>query len=194
MCAPTTRMQQFDPMRASLVRPGSLPAASLLVHWTPLDAAEKAERLRRFHDLNAELRRPGQRWGYFTPATCRIFRLLLDRWHNGPTGHCYPTQATIAAAAGCCRETVRLALRELRRHGLLAWSCRRVHLGAPLSRLQLRLYGQPWRQTSNAYRFPKWAQTLPPVSVPPPSEAWTAFEQKIAREVELRNVRGPLLL
>lgn len=183
------------PIRSGcLFRPGSLPADSPLVAWTPLDAADKAERLLLFYQLNAELRRPGQRWGYFTPATCRIYRLLLDRWHNGQTGHCHPKLTTIAQAAGCCRETVRLALQELRRHGLLAWSCRRVRLGARLSPLQLRLYGQPWRQTSNAYRFPKWAQTLPPVPVPPPSAAWTAFEAKIAREVELRNLPGPLLL
>ena len=59
----------------------------------------------------------------------------------GPDGRLDPSQAVLAARAGCCERTVSTALRRFRSLGLLEWVRRLVRLG------------QQVRQTSNAYTF-----------------------------------------
>lgn len=59
----------------------------------------------------------------------------------GTDGRLDPSQATLAARAGCCERTVSTALRRFRTLGLLEWVQRLVR------------QGQRVRQTSNAYVF-----------------------------------------
>lgn len=91
--------------------------------------------------------------GSLLPSYERILRKLLWKIHNGVSGVCYPSCATIAAEAGLSLSTVKRALKRAEELGVLTW----VH--------RYRQAGD-WRmvQTSNGYRF-----TDPgPVYDPPP--------------------------
>src|SRR5206468_353729 len=97
---------------------------------------------RRIWLARAELER---RAGRLTAFHVEVGRALLRRL--GEDGRCDPSQATLAADAGCSERTVRRALAAFRELGLLAWA--------------QRLVVRPWpaggrgatraEQTSNAY-------------------------------------------
>lgn len=75
------------------------------------------------------------------PYQGRVYLALLS--YRGKTG-CYPSHATLAAAAGVCERTVRKALAEARLRGWIEWTNER--------------HGR--RQTSNRYQFTITVQYL----------------------------------
>lgn len=77
--------------------------------------------------------------GRITADTEAVAAALLR--HHAENGRCDPSQARLAAFAGCCERTVRRALHRLAACGLVAWTRRimRTPAGA--------------RQTSSAYRL-----------------------------------------
>lgn len=72
-----------------------------------------------------------------TDKTEKVSLALLRRL--GPDGQCHPSQATLAADAGCDERTVRRANDQLHALGLLRWHGRIIRSGARVV------------QTSNAY-------------------------------------------
>lgn len=69
----------------------------------------------------ARLMRASRRNRRVSRAHAEVFEVLLFKFHNGPSGRCFPSLAAIAKATGCAQSTVKLALRALQSLGFLTW-------------------------------------------------------------------------
>lgn len=81
-----------------------------------------------------------------TPLAQRLFRALLFTFEDLLTGLCFPSIATIAAAAGCADSSVKDLLKALRQTGYLTWEPGRRQ------RVMTRK-GWRWVRSSNCYRL-----------------------------------------
>jgi len=90
---------------------------------------------------NRRNKQPRQHVGPITRTFQDVLIALLWKFHNARSGLCIPSYDRIAAAAGCCRDTVSEALKALETAGLLSWVRRTRTVGASVMR------------TSNSYRF-----------------------------------------
>ena len=121
-------------------------------HAVPLDRNAKARIAAYARAWSRLHRQDGQHTGPITRAAQDVLRALLWQFHNGPTGRCFPSYERIAAAAGCARSTVAVALKALEFAGVLTWVNRIVRV----RELVTDLFGKPawiWRvvRSSNAY-------------------------------------------
>ena len=97
---------------------------------------------------------PGKHYGVLTGKFVDVLHAMLWLVHDGRSGQCNPSYATIADKAGCAMSTVCEAIKALELAGILSWVNRIVRV-----RLRERdLFGQwatTWRvlRTSNAYVF-----------------------------------------
>ena len=126
----------------------------------PLDREAKV----RIMHLGRALKRktePGKHYGILTGKFVDVLHAMLWLIHNGRSGQCNPSYATIADKAGCAMSTVCEAIKALELAGILSWVNRIVRV-----RIRERdLFGQwttAWHvlRTSNAYVFrdPKAAE------------------------------------
>jgi hypothetical protein len=103
----------------------------------------------------------GKHYGVLTGKFVDVLHAMLWLIHDGRSGQCNPSYATIADKAGCAMSTVCEAIKALELVGILSWVNRIVRV-----RIRERdLWGQwttTWRvlRTSNAYVFqdPKVAE------------------------------------
>jgi hypothetical protein len=120
----------------------------------PLDRNAKARIAAYARAWSARNRQPRQHRGPITRAFLEVLEALLWAFHNSRDGRCFPSYESIAAKAGCNRDTVYEALKVLEAAGVLTWQNR-------ITRILVRerdLFGQwasRWRviRTSNAYVF-----------------------------------------
>lgn len=96
------------------------------------------------------------------------------------TGKLFPAIDTIAADAGCHRNSVIGALRRLRHHGFIAWVRRSIKTGNEGQ------FGPQREQTSNAYFFDHRAGM--------DSRTWQRFVQRLATRVKRLSKAIPQLL
>lgn len=71
-----------------------------------------------------------------------IWRTLYFTFMNHTTGACWPSLATLAQHAGCCRRTACSSIKRLRKAGWLKWQRRRI-----------RLKKGRWTQAPNEYEL-----------------------------------------
>jgi hypothetical protein len=124
------------------------------VPGSPMGQKAKKAIIRSVELYNAKNRKPGQHHGPITPAFQRVLIAMLWKFHNSRTGYCFPSYETIAAAAKCCRDTVKEAIKALEAADILTWVNRfdkirtqcRDFLGQVVTRWQVI-------RTSNAYCF-----------------------------------------
>ena len=81
-----------------------------------------------------------------TLSAVQVWRTLLFKFRNKLTGECWPSRASIAAAAGVSLRTVANAIKELRRAGWLTWWRRRRGKRQDSSIYELRI-PRRWRRT-----------------------------------------------
>jgi hypothetical protein len=84
----------------------------------PLDRNAKARLLHRARCLMRSTEK-GRHYGPITAKAYAVFSALLVGFHNNESGRCFPSYDRIAEAAGCCRQTVAIALAALEQAGLL---------------------------------------------------------------------------
>jgi hypothetical protein len=121
---------------------------------SPMGQKAKKAIIRSVDLYNAKNRKPGEHHGPITPAFQRVLIAMLWKFHNSRTGYCFPSYETIAAAAKCCRDTVKEAIKALEAADILTWVNRfdkirtqcRDFLGQVVTRWQVI-------RTSNAYCF-----------------------------------------
>jgi len=121
---------------------------------SPMGQKAKKAVIRSVELYNAKNRKPGEHHGPITPAFQRVLIAMLWKFHNSRTGYCFPSYETIAAAAKCCRDTVKEAIKALEAADILTWVNRfdkiktqcRDFLGGLATRWQVI-------RTSNAYCF-----------------------------------------
>jgi hypothetical protein len=92
----------------------------------PLDRNAEARIMAYAKGYNARMKQPGQHRGPITRALMEVLQALLWGFHNGPDGRCFPSYESIAARAGCNRDTVYEAIKALESptssHGLTSSS------------------------------------------------------------------------
>jgi predicted RNA binding protein with dsRBD fold (UPF0201 family) len=76
--------------------------------------------------LDRRTRGKGQHGGVLKAKGLDVLRALLRRFYSHATGECYPSYDAIVEAAGCCRNTVRRALRALEGVGIIETARRKV--------------------------------------------------------------------
>lgn len=76
--------------------------------------------------LDRNTREARQHGGKLKAKGRDVLRVLLIRFYNRKTGECFPSYEAIAAAAGCARSTVALALKRLQAAGILEIIRRKV--------------------------------------------------------------------
>jgi hypothetical protein len=110
----------------------------------PLTSQEKKRIMNHARELRRKTEK-GMHYGKLTAKNCDVLQALLYGFHNSETGLCFPSYASIAEKAGCCRETVRTSLIALEAVGILSWVHRlaRVRIGGRVRVIR----------TSNGYRF-----------------------------------------
>jgi hypothetical protein len=101
--------------------------------------------------LDRRTRQPRQHGGVLKRTGLAVLRALLNEFYNKQTGECYPSYETLAVASGCCRETVRKALKALELTGLIEIA-RRKAVATFVSRVH-RIKFDCAVQTSNSYVF-----------------------------------------
>lgn len=111
----------------------------------------KAQILYLAEALERRTRQPGQHGGVLKEKGLAVLRALLNQFFNKQTGECYPSYESIAAAAGCCRETVRQKLAALRAVGIIE-IVRRKAVATFVSAVS-RVKFDCAVQTSNSYVF-----------------------------------------
>lgn len=153
-------------------------------HWgVPRDRNDKA---RIAHHARTMLRATerGRHYGRLTAKHLAVLMALLWRFHDSRTGRCFPSHEAIAAAAGCARSTVQLAIRALEGAGILTWVRRwsrarvdaRDAAGAPVRAVMVV-------RDSNAYAF----------AMPPASAGARPTNGPGGRAAELRPLVRPRL-
>jgi hypothetical protein len=98
----------------------------------------------------------GKHYGAVTAKIFAVFEALLWKFHNEKTGLCFPGYEAIAAAAGCTRSTVPVAIKALDDIGILSWVNRLKRVWEEDGGLDL--FGRPAKRqrvvrTSNGYWF-----------------------------------------
>lgn len=90
-----------------------------------------------------------------TRADLDVLRKLLWRFHNGATGHCFPSYDKIAEAAHCSARTVARSIKRWEDAGILTWVNRCVRRVRQVwSQLLKRFVPERTvERTSNAYAF-----------------------------------------
>ena len=96
----------------------------------------------------------GKHYGAITAKAYAVLEALLWTFHNARSGLCFPSYESIAAAAGCNRDTVAEAIKALEAAGLLSW----VNRIRRVAEATIDLFGQRLRKTrvirtSNGYQF-----------------------------------------
>ena len=123
-------------------------------HGYPLDRNAKVRIRIYVQAWNARHKVEGQHKGPITRAFIEVLEAMLWGFHNSRTGLCFPSYESIAAKAGCCRDTVYEAIKTLERAEALTWVNRIVRQQVK----ELDLFGR-WStriqvvRTSNAYVF-----------------------------------------
>jgi hypothetical protein len=104
---------------------------------------------------------PGKHYGVLTGKFVDVLHAMLWLIHDGRSGQCNPSYATIADKADCAMSTVCEAIKALELAGILSWVNRIVRVRIR-ERDLLGQWATTWRvlRTSNAYVFrdPKAAE------------------------------------
>lgn len=132
---------------------------------TQLDRNQKARILHSLEALERASKRRGCPNGIVTRPALAVARVLLLRFHNGGSGHCYPSYDAIKAATGFCRATIAKALGILERIGVLKITRRLVRARDGAGRLRAK-------QGSNIYAFqelPRLTFLAAPAAKPRPT-------------------------
>jgi AraC-like DNA-binding protein len=120
---------------------------------TPLDRNQKVRLMLRAKTLSRRSRKSdfGKAYGPITAKFLDVLGALLWKFHNGPSGACFPSLEKIAQAAACSRSTAHLAIKALEAAGILSW----VHRLRRVRDRDQAGAGWRWRllRTSNGYRF-----------------------------------------
>ncbi len=111
----------------------------------------KAKILYLAEALDRRTRQPRQHGGLLKRTGLAVLRALMNEFYNHRTGECYPSYDTLAEAAGCCRETVRQALKALKATGFIE-IVRRKAVATFVSVVH-RIKFDCAVQTSNSYVF-----------------------------------------
>jgi hypothetical protein len=117
----------------------------------PLDRNGKVRVLHAAKAYNTKHRIKGRHHiGPLTRCTLQVLETLLWKFHNSRKGDCYPSLESIAAKAGCCKDTVRVAIKALEDAGIIMWVNCFVKQRVPDF-----ILGWRWKvfRTSNAYSF-----------------------------------------
>jgi hypothetical protein len=101
--------------------------------------------------LDRRTRGKGHHGGLLKAKGLDVLRALLKRFYCHRTGECFPSMEAIAAAAGCCRETVRRKLRALEAAGIVQTIRRKIVVSVG-NRARRERYDFAV-QTSNSYVF-----------------------------------------
>lgn len=115
-------------------------------HSSKLDRNAKVRLLVAVETMERRTKAKGCRNGLATLPGVLILRCLLLRFHNGSTGLCCPSIATLQDATGLCRQTIVSALARLEAIGVLVRTRRLV-------RVCLGCGAVVVRQASNLYAF-----------------------------------------
>jgi biotin operon repressor len=120
----------------------------------PLDRNAKARIIAAANAYNARHKTGRQHRGPLTRVTLDVLQALLWCFHNSRAGDCFPSYETIAAKAGCCRDSVCVAIKALEEAGLMTW----VNCLTKIRKQGRDLFGQMasyWQviRTSNFYLF-----------------------------------------
>ena len=115
-------------------------------HSTLLDRNAKARLLNSLETLERVSKRHGCPNGVVTRPALAVARVLLLRFHNAGSGHCYPSYDALQRATGFCRATIAKALAILERLGVLKIMRRLVRTYDASGRTVAR-------QGSNLYAF-----------------------------------------
>ena len=119
----------------------------------PLTCQEKVRIMRDAESLKRPTE-PGRHYGVLTGKDCDVLHAMLWLVHDGESGQCNPSYATIAKKAGCSVSTVGSSIHRLEQVGILSWVNR-------LRRVEIRERDASGRwvtttrveRTSNAYVF-----------------------------------------
>jgi hypothetical protein len=140
----------------------------------PLDRNAKARIIAYAKGYNARMKQPGQHRGPITRAFMEVLEALLWGFHNSKDGRCFPSYESIAAKAGCNRDTVYEAIKALEFANVLTWVNRITRMRQQIPDL-FGKWSTVWRvvRTSNAYVFRDplpCAENRPPELIPSKSE------------------------
>src|SRR3954463_519565 len=110
---PTAARQQGDRLPLELIRK----MTPFLAHSTPFRSRRSLAKV----STNA-----GEAQGCLKRSGVDVLRALLRHFYSHRDGTCFPSYEAIARAAGCCVETVRMALRRLEAAGFITRLRRKV--------------------------------------------------------------------
>jgi hypothetical protein len=120
----------------------------------PLDGNAKARIVAFAEGWTAMHRTARQHRGPITRAFMEVLKALLWGFHNSKTGLCFPSYETIAARAGCNRDTVYEAIKIFEQAEILTWVNRITRIRVPdIDLLGHRVWRWQIIRTSNAYIF-----------------------------------------
>src|SRR3954452_12861638 len=143
-----------------LSNPGRRPSGARLYHRGSIfsepvrcriDRAQAWRLIEAAETLNRATRQPGQHGGCLKRSGVDVLRVLLRHFYSHRDGTCFPSYEAIARAAGCCVETVRMALRRLEAAGFITRLRRKV-VQSVVNRVR-RIRFDCAVQTSNSYGF-----------------------------------------
>ena len=129
--------------------------------YTPMTPVQRRLLLNRAEAYERETKRPGCVNGAIGQPGIRVFRALLEIWHNSLTGRCDPSYDTIQEKTGLSRQSVATGIAKARAAGFLrvtrrmGYVMRDVLIAGTWTRLR------KIEQRSNAYGFPP---PIPPIA------------------------------
>jgi len=129
-------------------------------HSSLLDRNQKARLLHALEAFERASKRAGCQNGVITRPALAVMRVLLLRFHNAGSGHCFPSYEALQKATGFCRATIAKSLRILEAVGVLKITRRLLRVRDGAGRLHCQ-------QGSNLYAFAE----LPRIAFLPRSEA-----------------------
>lgn len=149
-------LQPAVPLRPVGYRRGTNFVMDIGRHSTLLDRNAKARILNSLEALERVTKRHGCPNGILGRPTLSVARVLLLRFHNAGSGHCYPSYDAIQRATGFCRATIAKALAILERIGILKVTRRLIRTydasGRVVTRQGSNLYG--FREMPNLLMLP----------------------------------------
>lgn len=175
----------LDPLASS---PGRRPSGARLYHRGSIFAEPARCRMDRAlawrllasaEALDRATRTKGQHGGCLKRTGLDVLRALLRAFYSYRDGTCFPSHAAIAAAAGCCVETVRKAIRRLEAAGFIS-TLRRKVVASFVSHIR-RVRFDVAVQTSNSYTFSLPGDGNQPASIDAVSPAGTAGKEPDAK-------------
>lgn len=181
----------LDPLTSS---PGRRPSGARLYHRGSVFAEPARCRMDRAHAwklmasaeaLERDTRCPGKHGGCLKRTGLDVLRALLRSFYSYRDGVCFPSYAEIARAAGCCVETVRVAIRRLEAAGIVSTLRRKVV--ASFTSAVHRVRFDVAVQTSNSYTF-----SMPGAAPQPKPEADTKFRHETSELKKSRLKRMPV--